>query len=172
MSSFNTGEKGQSNEGGISLIEIMVVTLLISVLFVAAIPLSRNFFQQNEVVIRQSEIIAAINYSRNKAIELNKPLLLTTASMSSDWSCGMILIVDSHQTGNYSEGDKIIHRWKWRKSGVDVSWNGFRSNHFIEFQPTLKSLAASGHFVISAKNSAKRAKVTLNRYARIIDSTS
>lgn len=149
--------------------ELMVVILLLSVLFVAAIPLSTSFSKRNQLSLRKNEIIAAIHYARNQSVKVKQNLLLVSTSGTSDWSKGMFLIIDKHHTGTYSAGDTIVQSWKWRNNGIKVKWNGFRSNHYIDFQPRLKSLASSGHFTIKDKSNAVVETVTLNRFARVLE---
>lgn len=152
---------------GLSLIEIIVVLLLLSILLITVIPLSNGFLNQNQLSIRKNEIITAIHYARNQALSRNQELLLISKSGNSDWSRGMLLIQDINRTGSYSEGDKVLHSWKWHGNAITVSWNGFYSDHYIKFSPEIKSLTANGYFSLVDKNKQVTEKITLNRFARI-----
>lgn len=150
---------------GFTLIELLIYSAVLCILLVLSVPLSLDLYQKNRAEIIAGEIENAVRFARNLAFKNDAPMTLNPLSDSGDWSQGMVLFVDNPQH-HLTAQDKIIHQWQWNYSGVQVSWKGFRSSHFITFSPILRQSTANGHFNI-ATSSHYQKQLVVNRLGSV-----
>jgi Tfp pilus assembly protein FimT len=150
---------------GLSFFELLAGLTIISILFFLCLPLGFSIVQNNRLEVIKDEITAAVHYARNRAVLQELPLILTPLPDATDWSAGMLLFVDNkkHQ---YSPKATLIHQWQWKHRGIQVSWRGLHSDHYLLFPANLKHAAVDGHFIIQS-NEGKILKLTINRLGRV-----
>lgn len=152
---------------GFSLIEGMIVVFVIVCVTIGAIPLWRTFFYRNQVDARVEAIVSAVNYAKAQAIHSKKTLVLTPLSGTQDWSLGMQLFTDSNHNQALDNDEQLMRIWQWQPDKVMVVWYGFRSDHYLVFEPNLDNGALSGHFIVQSKNNQRKRNVIINRVGRI-----
>jgi prepilin-type N-terminal cleavage/methylation domain-containing protein len=162
-------DEGLVRHYGLTLIELLVGLLILTILIWLCLPLGLAIIQRNQLQIMENEMTTAVSYARNMALLHKLPLTLTPLPNSKDWSSGMILFVDN-KNHQYTEKDKLIHQWQWFHHGVQVIWQGFRSPHYLIFSSELQHAATSGHFEIKVDH-AGSAKLVLNRFGRVVKKT-
>lgn len=152
---------------GLTLIEMLVSLMIISLSFALCLPLGFSVFENNKLQVLEREISTAVRYTRNMALLHHIPLILTPLPNSVDWSEGMILFVDN-KNHHYTEQDKIIHQWAWLKKGIKVSWEGFYSKKYLLFASELNHSASSRHFTLQ-NSEGEIVKLVINRLGRIVN---
>jgi prepilin-type N-terminal cleavage/methylation domain-containing protein len=151
---------------GLTLIELLVGLLILTILICLSLPFGLAIQQRNQLQIVENEITTAVAYARNMALLHKRPLTLTPLPNATDWSSGMILFVDN-KNHQYTEKDKLIHQWQWFHRGIQVIWQGFRSHHYLLFSSELQHAATSGHFEIKV-NHARSRRLVINRFGRVV----
>jgi prepilin-type N-terminal cleavage/methylation domain-containing protein len=154
---------------GLTLLELLVGLLILTILLWLCLPLGIAIMQRNQLQIMENEITMAVSYARNMALVYKLPLTLTPLANSTDWSSGMILFIDN-KNHQYTKEDKLIHQWQWFHHGIQVIWQGFRSPHYLIFSSELQHAATSGHFAIKVEHGGS-AKLVLNRFGRVVKKT-
>lgn len=150
---------------GFTLIEFLIYSGVLCILLLCSMPLILDFYQKKRAEIIADEIKNAIRFTRNLAFKNDAPMTLNPLSDSGDWSQGMVLFVDNPQH-QYTNKDKIVYQWQWYYPGVRVTWQGFRSGHYITFSPGLRQSTANGHFNI-ATNHQYQKQLIVNRLGSV-----
>jgi prepilin-type N-terminal cleavage/methylation domain-containing protein len=155
------------SQQGLSLVELLVVVIVLSLIVAFNLPLGLSFYQKNHLDFVKEELIAALTYARNRALIDGLPLVLTPLAQA-NWSAGMRLFVDNEKHRLRPE-TKLLHQWHWNYPGLHLSWQGLQSKRYLLFPADLNQAAANGHFII--QNAAgSRIKLTLNRLGRVRES--
>jgi Tfp pilus assembly protein FimT len=151
---------------GVTLVELLLVLGIIVSLVLVISPYSTHLTSKNLIRVRQDQLLNAVKFSRNQAIILDKPLVLSKLPNAQDWSSGMILYIGENKTNQYQDTKKILHQWLWNKHRLEVKWNGFRSDDYIIFNNDSSLSDSSGHFEIRQSANKKAALIVLNRFGR------
>lgn len=146
--------------------ELMITLLILTGLFFVMLPLGQRFFNKNALEERVNYIVSAIKFAKNKVQLEGKSLVLSELSDEDGWINGMRLFIDN--TGNYhfEPGDTKIREWRWNDKVAKVAWHGFRSDHYLLFNPNIKKASINGYFSLVENNQVKR-KIIINRLGRI-----
>lgn len=148
---------------GLTLIETLIGLFLVSL--IAFFSLSYvSVYKKDQLSIVCEEIKNAVHLARMQALSTGKKLVLTTIPETSNWAEGMVLYLDTPQH-QYDTSSKPIYAWRWKSSGIDVSWHGLQSNDYLIFAAELKSNITNGYFLI--KNSTQEIKLIVNRLGRV-----
>ena len=146
---------------GLSLFELLVVLLLISLICAFGLPLSVQWIQNQQGWIMQKDIEQAVEYATQESVILGEPLRLLPYRKQ-DWSTGLRLVKECDVLHSKP---KILHSWQWYHAGLTVKWQGFLSEFYLRFTPNLKQLALNGYFLIES-DSQPPIKITLNKIGR------
>lgn len=152
----------QRFRAGLTLFELLVVLLLISILFAFALPLTTQWTQTQFAWIMQRDIEQALEYGKQESVILGEPLRLVPFR-NHDWSTGLELLREN-ETLNPSLS--VLHTWRWHRSASHVVWHGFLSNAYLRFTPDLSQIALNGYFLIE-NGPQQRLKIMLNRVGRV-----
>ena len=148
---------------GLSLFELLVVLMLLSLLFAFGLPLTTQWYQNQLSRVMQKDIEQAIEYGKQESLILGEPLRLVPLH-DNDWSSGMALFKerDVPRSQQYA----ALYTWQWRSTTWHVVWHGFLSDSYLRFTPDLRQLALNGYFLI--KNEKRPGiKMMLNRVGRV-----
>ncbi|MBA4696078.1 MAG: GspH/FimT family pseudopilin [Legionella sp.] len=151
---------------GFTLIEFICVLGILSILYCLSLPLGSALQMKNHLIARSNELSTAIRYARNISLFSNRRLALTPSNPSKDWSQGMILFVDNEKHQYEKDKDELLYEWRWSQPGINLSWSGFQSNHYLVFSEDLRHAAISGHFLLTDKN-GNHARLVVNRIGRV-----
>lgn len=148
-----------------TLIELLISLSLLAILLFFTIPFESSLHQKNQIQVIQEEIKSAVRYAKTQALISGNTLILTPSNDSNDWSDGMRLFKDNakHQ---YTSKDAVIHAWHWNSSGIQVTWRGFQSNHYLLFSTDVSKNAVNGSFLIES-NAKYAAKLVINKLGRV-----
>lgn len=121
--------------------------------------------QKNQVQVVQDNIKSALRYAKMHALTTGHRVILTPLQHSNDWSDGMLLFLDNAKH-RYTPDDTLIHEWHWQSPGIEVTWKGFQSNHYLLFSADVSQNAVNGTFFIKS-DSNSIAKIVINKLGRI-----
>lgn len=147
---------------GLSLFELLVVLLLLSILFAFGLPFTTQWSQRQLAWIMQKDIEQAIEYAKQESLLLGEPLRLVPLR-NHDWSTGLELLKE-HES--LASAPSILYTWPWRQSHIQVVWHGFLSDAYLRFTPDLSQMALNGYFLIE-EGAQQRIKIMLNRVGRV-----
>jgi|GEM_PF-3813598 len=152
---------------GFSLLEVLVVLAMMGIVFVMMVPVSENFIVSNKMTSRVHELRAILQFARQQAASLEKPL--TLVSEEENWSSDILLFLDNNGNHLYDEGEVVLHHWQWNVKDIMVHWKGFYSNDYLVFSPSYANSALSGSFEICpAKSSYVSGQtIVINRLGRM-----
>jgi Tfp pilus assembly protein FimT len=145
--------------------EVITCLLIAGILFAFVLPVSQSFYQKNQVQVLTDDLINAVGFARNKALQEGAVLILRPLLNTGDWSSGMLLFKDN-KTHQFSAEDSPLFQWRWPYKGLKISWVGFQSSRYLLFYPEFAHAASSGHFVIESVYS-KPVKLVVNRFGRV-----
>lgn len=151
-----------SKLSGLSLFELLIVLLLVSLLFCFGLPLTTHWYQRQIAWVHQKDIEQAIAHGNQESVILGEPLRLVPFQKK-DWSSGMVLL---RERDLRDPKPSILYSWQWRDSVYRVIWHGFLSNEYLRFTPDLNQSAQNGYFLI--ENQAQHGvKLSVNRVGRV-----
>jgi type IV fimbrial biogenesis protein FimT len=150
---------------GFTLLELAFVVSLALLLILSAIPAWQNFSLKYRLREQVDRLQTAINFSRNLALQQQKPLIVRPISYK-DWSKGMCLFVDTDNNHRLNENQILLKIWRWDDRKLTVAWHGFQSDHYLEFTPDLANSYLSGRFIVSAKGANMKRSLIVNRLGR------
>lgn len=149
---------------GFTFIELLIGIAILAIVITFSIPYTTYFYQKNQSDIILYEIKQAIEFAKNQALVSGKNLILTPLHSSHDWSEGMLLFVDN-ATHQFSEKDDILYEWHWSYPSIHVSWQGFKSSQYLQFNVNASQNTLNGSFIISdALGHTNR--LVINRFGR------
>lgn len=155
-----------------TLVEITVTLLILVTLLMLVIPIGRDVIERNQVSSTVYQILAALNLGRISAIQTGKVVTLCNSSDGKqclgNWSDGQILFIDERANGIVEEADAIIRVWQATKSRVQLDWNGFSSNTYIQMDPSGIGQTMNGSFILCpvSKNAQWAQAIIVGRNGR------
>ena len=152
-------------DNGFTLIEVLLSLSIVATLLFFTLPFESFFYKKNQAQVIQSDIQSAVRYAKTHALAIGENVILTPLQGSTDWSLGMLMLVDNAKHG-YTSNAQLIHEWHWKKSGVAVSWRGFQSKHYLLFAADPRQNSVNGSFLIKTGPNYT-VKLLLNKLGRI-----
>lgn len=158
---------------GISLIELMISLLIISIVSVIGVLMLVNFREENCMQTVANEISSAIQFTKTISILKAKTVVLMPINHDAEWSKGMCLVFedDLHHDANTVRN---IREWHWNfDKFLKVSWHGFESDQYLRFSPNfVASPIANGYFTLQSLHNPLKITLMVNRLGRIKKSMS
>ena len=147
---------------GLSLFEILVVLLLVSLVFGFGLPLTTQWHQNQLAATMEKDIEQAIEQGIQESQILGEPLRLVPLR-DNQWSTGLALLREADLTTDPQAA--ALYVWQWRNIHHHVNWHGFLSNAYLRFTPDLNQAALNGYFLIENPHHQGR-KILVNRIGR------
>lgn len=146
-----------------TLIEMLVTLAVMAILAMLAAPGFQDFQRSNLLSSHTNTLVAALQTAKNEAIKRNEPTYMTP--LSSGWSSGWRVYVDTDFDGSYAEGtDVIIIEQAALPNQLILTNTG--SSSFITFngsgfpkEPTTLNLQLSGYTGQEAVKNTRRVKI-------------
>ena len=148
-----------------TLIELLLSLTLLAILLFFAVPFASSMHEKNQIQVIQDDIRSAIRFAKTQAMISGNNILLTPLPDSNDWSNGMLLFVDNPKH-HYTADTQPLQKWQWFSSGIQVTWKGFQSSHYLLFSADLSKNATNGTFIIR-NQSQIRVKLVVNRLGMV-----
>lgn len=148
-------------DSGLSLLELLVVMLLVSLISTFGLPWTSHWYQDKIAWVVQKDIEQAIEHGIQESVILGEPLRLAPLR-DKDWTNGMALIRESDLT---DPNHPILYAWPWGSTAYHVLWHGFLSDTYLRFTPDMRQASLNGYFLI--ESSTQRVKIIVNRLGRV-----
>lgn len=147
---------------GLSLFEILVVLLLVSLVFGFGLPLTTQWYQNQLATMMETDIEQAVEQGIQESHLLGEPLRLVPLR-DNQWSTGLALLREADLATDPQT--TALYVWQWRNIDHHVIWHGFLSNAYLRFTPELSQAALNGYFLIASPNHPDQ-KIWVNRIGR------
>lgn len=148
---------------GLSLFEILIVLLLVSLVFGFGLPLTTQWYHNQLATMMEKDIEQAVEQGIQESHILGEPLRLVPLR-DKEWSTGLALLREADLTT--TPPVVALYVWQWRNTANHVIWHGFLSNAYLRFTPELGQAALNGYFLIDSPNHPGR-RILVNRIGRI-----
>ncbi|WP_238482513.1 GspH/FimT family protein [Noviherbaspirillum aridicola] len=131
-------DAAQTESGGFTLVELMVVVAVVAILAGVAYPSMRDVVDARRVRVAAAEFMTAIQLARSEAIHRGERVDL--AAIDNDWRNGWTVFVDRNRNRIADAGDDILLRQP-AMSGLLQIESGLldRSLHYLAYHPTGRS---------------------------------
>ncbi|MEN8108370.1 MAG: GspH/FimT family pseudopilin [Pseudomonadota bacterium] len=93
-------------ESGITLLELLITIVMLSILLAVGVPSLQDFIKNNRITGQANDLAIAIQLARSEAVKRGTGGIIcasddeATCSNSDDWSTGWIVYTDVDQDGN------------------------------------------------------------------------
>jgi len=149
---------------GLSLLELMIVLLLISLISLLAIPSFQRLIVQNSLAAETQRLVTAINYTRMLAIEKHCSITLCPSddnkTCGSNWSLDLLVFIDPLNK------NPILQSFPGENPSKNViQWN--RSINIITMSALGLLQSQNGSFIVSDKHHELSSTVILSRTGRV-----
>lgn len=123
-------------QSGFTVIELMVVTVVLAIAGVYAIPAADNFFKSTRMRASEGELVTALQFARSEALRRGETMNLSAVNASvntNEWGNGMRVWFDTDDDGAYDAGEEIRVVGSFHSSITVDGTNGVSA---IAFRPT------------------------------------
>ncbi len=153
-----------TKEIGLTLVEVMITLLIVSILVAIAVPSFTHMKRRHEANGETNRILSLLALARSEAIKKSQVVTLCKSSdpaeCGGDWQDGWILFADNNKDGSLDEGEEILTRGQveW---GFKLSYRAFGSFNHLRFTPLGFTLSHNGTFKLCPADDDPR-------YARVV----
>jgi type IV fimbrial biogenesis protein FimT len=172
---------------GLTLLELLVVLLIISVLVALGAPNMSHLVAQQRSTASLNQVIGAVAFARNSAISLGVPTTLCPSSnqLSSGagqdnpsarvgcgprntWHQGSIIFQDLNTNGQLDTNETLLRRLPGWSHDATLAWRAFRARAYLQFTRRGFTNWQNGSFVYCPGNGNLRyaRRLVLNRAGR------
>lgn len=152
---------GTAVQPGFSLIELLLVLVLVSMLFMFVSPFTTQWLQQKYAMTMLNDVKIAMEHAATEALVRGQTIRLTPCRGCSSWSEGLS-ITSAHPDNT------LLYEWRWPKSAYRVTWNGFIANDYLQFSTDLRHAALNGYFtIVNAEQQGWKLVVNRLGYQRV-----
>jgi len=154
-------------QGGLTLMELIITTSIVSILLAAALPMMQTFVRNQRKTAEVNLLIGALSYTRGEAVLQHRSLRLCSGSFAEGcqderlWR-GNWLILPDIPSGRTNEPLRVLAHsgdffWHWRGAG---------GNAFIRFKADGSAAGSNGTFTLCLEKEALH-QVVVNFTGRI-----
>ena len=162
------------NSKGFTLAEMVVSLSILSIILSLAAPSFGNLLKSNRATALVNDLLTDLHIARSEAIKRNQPVTLCKSSnrqtCTGNWGDGWIIFSDADRDRRIDEdqGDRLLATSDAVGNSLNVSWNAFRSDNYIQFSSMGFIHSNNGTFkVCPPDNDARQARaVIINRVGR------
>jgi len=160
---------------GFTLTETMVSLFILSLIITAAVPWFGELLARSRTTSLANDLVASLTLARSVAVKQNRPVTLCHSldkrHCDGRWQDGWIVFTDFDRDRvlDVADGDRIVVIQDDLARYLDIDWNAFRSDHYIQFDPQGFTYHHNGTFRLCPRTpdpSAARA-IIINRTGRI-----
>lgn len=155
-----------------SLLELLWVVVILSILGLIALPLENKFLARHQVTIYAHEILEILQLARESAIRYGSVVSLCPSvdgqTCGHNWRQGQILFLDKNGDVQLESHADVIRYWGQLPSNIQLSWHGFLSDNYLQFEPSGIGDRHNGHFVICVESNGLQLQqmIIVNRTGR------
>ena len=159
---------------GFTLSEILVTLSISALLISAAIPDFTGLLMRNRAASLTNSLLTSLLLARSEAIKKNREVTLCKSTDSlacnGNWSDGWIIFsdVDGDRRLDSADGDQLLAVEHDTGVSFNITWNGFRSDNYIQFSPLGSIHSNNGTFILCppGKDNHYARAVVVNRLGR------
>ena len=166
-------------EGGISLLELVIVLAIAALMTGVALPDLRQMIRTHQLKAAANDLFGAIGLARTQAIARGRRVLLAPADAAGrDWSRGWVVFVDQDGDRRPGAGEEVILRRHALADGiaVDMAFSSQQGASYLAYNSMgrscsdTSSLAARwGTLSLVQGQQIRRIKINMLGRARICD---
>lgn len=157
---------------GFTLAELLVSLSILAITLALAAPSFGNLLKANRTAALINDLITDLQLARSEAIKRNKTVTLCKSSnkqsCNGNWSDGWIIFSDTDRDRRIDREDRLIAVSDAVGRSLDIDWNAFRSDNYIQFDSQGFIHSNNGTFkVCPSDHDARQARaVIINRLGR------
>lgn len=132
-----------NEQGGLTLLELLVGILVLSILLSAGVPGFQSTVNNNRLAAQTNALVTALNLARSEAVKRSEPVSVCAsadqATCSGAWTEGWIAFTDASGTAGTvdASGDTVLQVWP-ALSGPNTLTSGVA---YVQYQPSGRSAA-------------------------------
>jgi type IV fimbrial biogenesis protein FimT len=162
------------NTKGFTLAEMVISLSILAVIITLAVPSFANLVKSNRASALTNNLLTSLHMARSESIRQNRPVTMCKSSdrlhCSGRWGDGWILFSDADRNRRIDadQGDRMLAVADAVGSSLKLSWNGFRSDNYVQFSSMGFIHSNNGTFKICPPdNDVRQARaVIINRVGR------
>ncbi len=97
-------------QSGFTVIELMVVTVVLAIAAMYAIPAFDNFFKSTRMRASEGDLVTALQFARSEAVRRGASVNLSAINAgnnTNEWGNGLRVWFDTDADGNYDSGEEL-----------------------------------------------------------------
>lgn len=154
-----------NKEHGMTLVELMITMVILSILITVAVPSFGNMIKRSEVTGEINKILSLLALARSESIKKSRVVTLCMSSdhaeCGGDWEDGWLLFVDNNKDGSRDAGEEVL-RYGQVEQDFKLSYRAFGSSDHLRFTPMGFTLSHNGSFKLCpADNDPRYARVLI-----------
>ena len=159
---------------GLSLSEILVALSISAILAISAIPDLSGMLMDNRAATLTNSLLTAMQVARTEAIKRNSEVTLCKSTgatgCTGTWTDGWIVFsdLDADRKLDTADGEELVMAEQLTGTGFTITWNGFRSDNYIQFGPQGFIHSNNGTFTLCPldRNNRHARAIIVNRLGR------
>lgn len=136
-----------NEQGGLTLLELLVGILVLSILLSAGVPSFQSTVNNNRLAAQTNALVTALNLARSEAVKRGEPVSVcasadqATCSGATAWTGGWIAFTDASGTAGTvdASGDTVLQVWQ-SLSGPNTLTSTVA---YVQYQPSGRSAAGA-----------------------------
>lgn len=161
------------NARGVTLLELLVVVLLLSILTGISLPGFQHLIEQKKADIAIGRLGHAIELARTFAITTGHLVTLCRSANGEDcggqWRDGTIIFTDRNGDRRINQDDKLLHYVRFPDINGSIHWRAFQNRQYLQITNMGFTRYQNGNFTYCPNNkkSELARQLIINRTARI-----
>ncbi len=158
---------------GLSLLELLIALLLLSLLLAASLPGFNTLMQQTQSAVMLRKLASAIQLAKSSAITNRQLVTLCRSADGSvcggKWREGVILFIDINGDGKVNTDDKLLRHVTFPNASGELSFRAFQNKQYLQLTSLGFTRNQNGNFTYCPDNgqASLASQLILNRTARL-----
>ena len=136
-----------NQQGGLTLFELLLGIVVLSVLLTAAVPGFQSTINSNRLAAQTNALVTALNLARSEAVKRGEPVSVcasadqATCSGGTAWTAGWIAFTDASGTVGAVDapGDTVLQAWQALSGPTALN----STVAYIQYQPNGRRVATA-----------------------------
>ena len=156
---------------GFTLLELLIISALLSVLLIAGIPAMSLWIQYQKSTALQYSLIHSIQFSRAQSVSMQKTITLCPGidNCQAAWGPDLLVFVDQNHNGFVDSDDQILKYIVLDDAARFLSWRSFRRKSYLQFTPMglTNSLNGTFHYCPAERESPYKFAASVAKTGRV-----
>lgn len=136
---------------GFSLLELLCCMAIIGICSAIAIPRLDRLIESERARSATNIMLGAVQFARGQAVYQRRVVSLCSGDSacipSANWQHVLLVFSDPNLNGNLDAGEELLRSIELPNKAL-WQWNGFRSDHYVQFNPDGTTRALNGTFTL------------------------